>query len=59
MSEANEVDGVVKCRACGELVKPIKSKRIVMTHQCEFVHDGYIFKEIMVCPHKRCGEKDI
>lgn len=59
MSEANEVYGVVKCRACGEYVKPLKGKRIVMSHQCEYVRDGYVYKDIRVCPNRRCCEKDI
>lgn len=47
-----------ECRACMQVITPIKSKRITMCHQEGYYVGGFqLYTIILCCP--KCGEKDL
>lgn len=47
-----------ECRACMQVITPIKAKRITMCHQAGYYVGGFqLYTIILCCP--KCGEKDL
>lgn len=47
-----------ECRACMQVITPIKAKRITMSHQAGYYVGGFeLYTIILCCP--KCGERDL